>query len=60
MNLFLSHLPWELLNTPSGNFNQDIMGDFQKSFNHFVQSGQVWALMIGIFVGYLFKSLTSF
>jgi hypothetical protein len=43
-----------------GNFNEDILGDFQKTFNHFVQTGQVWALIIGLFLGYLLRSLTSF
>jgi hypothetical protein len=45
---------------PSGNFNQDILGDFQKAFNNFVKTGQVWALVIGLALGYLFRSLTSF
>jgi hypothetical protein len=38
----------------------DVLGQMQKSFNHFVQSGQIWALLIGIFLGYMFKSVTSF
>jgi hypothetical protein len=38
----------------------DILGSWQKSFDHFVQSGQVWALLIGIAIGYLFRSLTSY
>jgi hypothetical protein len=38
----------------------DVLGQMQKSFNHFVQSGQIWALIIGIFLGYMFKSVTSF
>ncbi len=41
-------------------FNQDILGDIQKAFNHFVQSGQVWALLIGIVLGYMFRALTSY
>jgi hypothetical protein len=43
------------------NFKQfDVMADMQNAFQNFVESGQVWALLIGIFFGYLFKSLTSY
>jgi len=38
----------------------DILGSWAKSFDHFVQSGQVWALLVGIIIGYLFRSLTSY
>ena len=36
-------------------FNQ-----FQQTFNHFVQSGQIWALLIGMILGYLIRSLTPY
>ncbi len=38
----------------------DIMGNIQKSFNNFVETGQVWALLIGLVVGYLVRNLTSY
>ncbi|MEA5599442.1 hypothetical protein [Rivularia sp. UHCC 0363] len=38
----------------------DLLGQIQKSFNHFVQTGQVWALLIGLVVGYLIRNLTSY
>ncbi|WP_448561693.1 hypothetical protein [Trichothermofontia sp.] len=41
-------------------FNQDVFADIRKGFNHFVQTGQVWALLIGFVLGYLFKSATSY
>jgi hypothetical protein len=41
-------------------FNQDILGDMQKGFNHFVQTGQVWALIIGVVLGYLLRSVTAY
>jgi hypothetical protein len=34
----------------------DIIGDFQKSFKHFIESGQVWALGIGVVLGWLAHS----
>ena len=40
-------------------FNQDVMGDLGKGWNRFVSSGQIWALMIGVVVGYLFRSITN-
>lgn len=43
------------------NFRQfDLMADMQKAFENFIESGQVWALLIGIFFGYLFKGFTSY
>jgi hypothetical protein len=33
----------------------DILGDFQKSFQHFIKTGQVWALGIGLVIGWLLK-----
>ena len=38
----------------------DLAGDVQKTFNHFVQTGQIWALLTGLIIGYLFRSLTSY
>ncbi|WP_200892344.1 hypothetical protein [Aliterella atlantica] len=40
--------------------NTDLAGDVQRSFDHFVQTGQIWALLTGIIIGYLFRSLTSY
>ncbi len=38
----------------------DLAGDVQKAFDHFVQTGQIWALLTGLIVGYLFRSFTSY
>ena len=38
----------------------DVLGQMQKAWNNFVKTGQIWATMIGIVIGYMFKSLTSF
>lgn len=35
----------------------DVMGQMQAAFTKFIESGQVWALGIGLVVGYMFKSL---
>lgn len=38
----------------------DVIAQFQQSFKHFVESGQVWALVIGLVLGYLFRGFTSY
>ena len=32
----------------------------QNAWNNFVKTGQVWAMLIGMVIGYMFKSLTSY
>lgn len=41
-------------------FDQDILGDIVNAWNNFIQSGQVWALIIGIVLGYLIRNLTAY
>ncbi|ASC73127.1 hypothetical protein XM38_040890 [Halomicronema hongdechloris C2206] len=41
-------------------FDQDILGDLGGAFNHFIESGQVWALVIGLVLGYLIRGLTAY
>ncbi|WP_353931788.1 hypothetical protein WJM97_04160 [Okeanomitos corallinicola TIOX110] len=38
----------------------DLLGQMQAAWNNFVTSGQIWATLIGIIIGYMFKSLTSY
>ncbi|MBA2749710.1 MAG: hypothetical protein H0U45_13485 [Tatlockia sp.] len=38
----------------------DLAGDVQRVFGHFVATGQIWALLTGLIIGYLFRSLTSY
>ena len=38
----------------------NLIGQMQKAFNHFVQSGQVWAMLIGLAIGYMIRNLTSY
>lgn len=38
----------------------DVILQMQKAFNNFIDSGQGWALLIGFFIGYLFRSLTAY
>lgn len=38
----------------------DLVAEFQKSFKQFVESGQVWAMLIGLIIGYFFRALTTY
>ena len=38
----------------------DLLGNVQKAFNHFIQSGQVWALLVGLLIGYAVRGLTTY
>ena len=38
----------------------DIFADAQKAFNNFIESGQVWALGIGLVFGYMFRAFTTY
>lgn len=38
----------------------NILGQMQKAFTHFIQSGQAWALLIGLVIGYMIRNLTSY
>lgn len=59
MSQLLWQLPWH--STLAQNIKDpDLLGQWQKAFDHFIQTGQVWALLIGIFIGFLVKSMTSF
>ena len=40
--------------------NIDIMQDMEEAWHNFVETGQCWALLIGVIVGYGFKGLTNY
>lgn len=42
------------------NFDQDIIGDLGSALNTFVESGQIWALIIGFVLGYLLRGVTTY
>lgn len=37
----------------------DVLGQIQDAWYNFIDSGQVWALLIGMFFGYTFKGFTG-
>ena len=36
------------------------LNQFGNAWNHFVKTGQIWAFLIGVVLGYLFRGFTSF
>lgn len=38
----------------------DLVGDLQRAFDNFVKTGQAWAFLIGLVLGYMLKTFTSF
>ncbi len=49
---FLLHL---LANTPQ--VTADLGAEVQKAWNHFIECGQVWALLVGLVIGWMVKSI---
>jgi hypothetical protein len=41
-------------------FDQDILGDLGNAWNTFIESGQVWALLVGFVLGYLIRGITTY
>lgn len=54
---------WPALDTPwllaQAVGDPDVLGQIQSGFQNFIESGQVWAMVIGIVIGYGIRSLTS-
>lgn len=38
----------------------DLQGQVMDAWNNFVETGQSWALLIGVFIGYFFANFTRF
>lgn len=41
-------------------YSDDLGSTVQGAWDNFIQSGQVWALLIGFVIGYIFRSITSY
>ena len=50
---FLFHL----LAADTPQVTADLGADVQKAWNHFIECGQVWALLVGLVVGWGVKSI---
>lgn len=38
----------------------DLLGQIQRAFDNFIQTGQVWAMLIGFILGYIIRGLTTY
>ncbi len=60
----ISQLVWQLpvdLTMLAQTINDpDVVGQMQRAWNNFVLTGQVWALLIGLVIGYILRGLTSY
>jgi hypothetical protein len=41
-------------------FDTDVFRGFREWGSNFIESGQIWALLIGIVLGYLFRGFTTY
>ena len=46
--------------SPLALLNTDVFAGTRSFFDHFFKTGQAWALLIGIIVGYVLRSFTSY
>lgn len=53
-------LPLELAQIKNKVPETDLWGDLTKAFNNFVKTGQAWAFLVGLVIGYLVRTFTSF
>lgn len=56
----LQEVPATHMGVLAQQFDQDILGDIANAWNIFIQSGQVWALVVGLVLGYLIRGLTTY
>ncbi|MCC5637924.1 hypothetical protein LC593_19200 [Nostoc sp. CHAB 5844] len=54
------HLPMNAMVLAQQITDPNLIGQVQKAWNHFIQTGQIWALLIGLVIGWLFRNLTSY
>ncbi|NEP09204.1 MAG: hypothetical protein F6J92_22530 [Symploca sp. SIO1A3] len=60
LGVLSSHLNLDWLVLAQTIEDPDLLGQIQDTWNNFVKSGQIWALLIGIVIGYFFRNFTSF
>jgi hypothetical protein len=59
LSFWHSQIDWLVLAKSSGVRDPNILGQIQEAFDNFIKSGQVWALLTGLAIGYLLKSITA-
>lgn len=54
----LSQLHWDWSHLAQ--FNTDVFAATRGWFNNFLKTGQVWALILGFVLGFIFRGMTSY
>ena len=54
------HMPVDITLLAQTVRDADLLGQIQRNWDYFVKSGQIWAALIGLVVGYMLRSLTSY
>lgn len=60
MALLLSKIPFDWIVLGQQVSDPDLWGQVQRAWGHFVQTGQIWAFLFGVILGYGIKAFTSF
>ncbi|MBH8572645.1 hypothetical protein I8752_06385 [Nostocaceae cyanobacterium CENA369] len=60
MSQLFWHLPANVTLLAQEIHDPDLIGQISKAWSHFVQTGQIWALLIGLVIGYIIRNLTSY
>ncbi|MFK0731818.1 MAG: hypothetical protein ACFKPT_31925 [Gloeotrichia echinulata GP01] len=56
----LWHLPVDASFLAQQIKDPDVLGQIQHFWNQFLQTGQAWALLIGLVIGYMIRNLTTY
>jgi hypothetical protein len=54
------HLDWSHFAKAGTQFDTDVFAGVRNFFDHFLKTGQIWALIIGFVLGFLAKGMTSY
>lgn len=57
--LLFSKLSFELTLLAQQVSDPNLLGQVQSAWNHFVQTGQIWALFMGVIIGYFIRGMAS-
>ncbi len=55
-----SHLSLDWLVLAQQVEDPNVLDQMASAWNNFVKTGQIWALLIGLVIGYFFRGMTSF
>ncbi|MCL1468189.1 hypothetical protein [Argonema galeatum] len=57
VSVLLSKLPLSVTLFAQQVSDPDLVGQVQRAWGYFIQSGQIWALVVGVIVGYFIRGM---